>query len=140
MANGEADGAAITLLYDFDPRQTAYYAGACKYLGLVEGSHDSYALTEVGSRIIKLSYKKKYLALAKAILKHEAFSKVCRVYLENSTRSSVEEVVAVMKNCRLHNIKEESTYWRRAHTVIAWVDWIIGLADKHFGENLLLLE
>ena len=39
----------------------------------------------------------------------------------------LEEIEEIMKNNNLYNIDSESTYFRRASTVISWVDWIVNL-------------
>lgn len=127
LARGEADGEFITQNYDFDPRQTQYYTGAAKYLGLIEGSAGSYFPSEAGERILRLGRKAKRLALAKAILSHEVFHQACLLYLERSGPPSRDEIVSLMKASPLRGLGSDETYRRRARTVTAWVEWILRL-------------
>jgi hypothetical protein len=127
LAGGETEAASITRNYDFDPRQTSYYTSAGKYLGLIAGKSGHYGLSKEGGQIMRLSYKSKYLALAEKILAHEVFNKTARLYLDKAERPSRDEVIEIMKSCRLRKVESDATYRRRAQSVIAWIEWIFGL-------------
>ncbi len=122
----------ITANYDFDTRQTNYYTSAAMYLGLVERYVDEanqvmFALSDKGRAIMNKPYKPKYLALASAILEHEVFRQVLRQYLETGRPLPRERVVGIMAQCGLYNVRSDSTYFRRASTVMKWVEWIVAL-------------
>jgi hypothetical protein len=119
----------ITSNYDFDPRQTNYYTSAGKYLGLIAGNYEEYRITKLGVSIMKLSHKAKYLYLAKTILSHKAFNKVCAEYLNLGVRPSGDVVLSLMKSSGLRNVESDSTLRRRSQTVVSWVEWILRLAE-----------
>lgn len=127
LASGEVEASSITANYDFDPRQTGYYTSAGKYLGLIEGRRGVYSLSKLGAQVLRMEFKQKYLSIAKAILSHEAFNLVCHLYLEQASRPPRQDVVEIMKRCSLHQVKSDATYWRRAKTVVGWIEWIFSL-------------
>lgn len=118
----------ITEEYAFDVRQTNYYTDALRYLGLagkdyLPGRIPYYYLTETGNEIFSMSKQDRNLALIKKILKHEVFNKVFKTWLVNG-RPSREKVVELMKESNLYRIKRDSTYKRRASTIVGWINWI----------------
>jgi hypothetical protein len=123
----------ITENYDFDGRQTNYYTDAGRYLGLVQKSRDvgtvEYSLTEKGKRMLKLRLVDRQLEYANLILKHQAFKNTLKKWIELNYEPSKPMVIEIMKNSNLYNVQSESTYTRRASTVISWVRWILDLID-----------
>ena len=61
------------------------------------------------------------------MLAKEKFHLVLMSYTLFERHRILEEIEEIMKNNNLYNIDSESTYFRRASTVISWVDWIINL-------------
>ena len=122
-------GTFITSNYDFDPRQTNYYTSAGKYLGLIAGNYEEYCITRLGMSIMKLSHKAKYLFLAKTILSHKAFNRVCAEYLNLGVRPLGDVVISLMRSSGLRNVESDSTFRRRSQTVVSWVEWILRLAE-----------
>lgn len=125
----------ITSNYDFTPRQTNYYTDAARYLGLVEKYNTvdgqvMYQLSYKGRQIMGLQFKEKYLKLAQSILEHVPFRRTYEELSNLGYMPSKNRVVEVMKQCDLYNIEAESTYYRRARTVIRWIEWIISLTKK----------
>ena len=112
----------FTVEFGFTERQTQYYADAAIYLGLVcrvrtpDGTQ--YSLTEMGSGIMKLSFKKRQLAFCKLILSHPVFNDVYQIHCHDKT-----DIVKIMKKYSL-GITSEETYLRRASTISGWVFWI----------------
>ncbi|MDO5680177.1 MAG: hypothetical protein Q4G54_07615 [Pelistega sp.] len=121
----------ITVEYAFDSRQTDYYTNAAKYLGLLERVNDTpetpYNLTDLGKRILSLSYKQRQLAFCSQILSHKAFNEVLKLHLEISRMPSTAMIVKIMKKANLHNIHSDNTYERRSSTIKSWVNWILSL-------------
>ncbi|PWA11054.1 translation elongation factor [Pueribacillus theae] len=122
----------ITLNYDFDARQTNYYTTAAIYLDLVEryinkNKQVMFRLTSIGREIMLNRTKEKYLKLAGSIFAHEPFKRVFQEYLNTSKMPERKRVIQIMKECDLYNINSESTYFRRASTVISWTEWIMNL-------------
>ncbi|MDX8045375.1 translation elongation factor [Gracilibacillus sp. S3-1-1] len=126
----------ITRNYDFDVRQTNYYTSAGMYLGLIEkykgeNGQVMFALTRTGRDIMRRGTKDKFLGLTKSILAHEPFKQVLVEYLQNDIPPEKERVVEIMKRCNLYNVNSESTYFRRASTVIGWTNWILDLPETY---------
>lgn len=126
----------ITRNYDFDERQTNYYTTAGMYLGLIERYTDEnrnvmFRLSRVGREIMRLRTKDKFLRLAKAILQHEPFKQILAEYFQNGLPPERDRVVEIMKRCNLYNVNSESTYYRRASTVMSWINWILELPETY---------
>lgn len=124
----------ITQNYDFDSRQTDYYANAAKYLGLVENTREGnqviYVLTKVGLRIFCLPIIERQLEFTKLILSHGAFKDTLNLYFEKGNTPLKDEVIEIMKKSKLYNIDSEQTFKRRASTVISWTNWILKLIEE----------
>lgn len=125
-----------TTTFNVVDRQIAYYTTAARYLGLAESYRDvnagpSYRLTAKGLSIMKMSYKRKYLSLAACILEHKVFQQVLNEQLMNGgNQIGKPRIMELMKNANLYNIDSDKTYFRRAGTIQAWVDWILSLQDE----------
>lgn len=122
---------SITENYNFDSRQTDYYANAGIYLGLIERTKPGeFQLTEQGEAIMKMASKKKWLALVESILSHEVFNLSLQEYFKSQSHLTVDQVIEIMKQCYVHNVNTAETRRRRAQTVLKWIDWILKLIDS----------
>ena len=124
----------ITQNYDFDSRQTDYYSNAGKYLGLVEIAKENgqvgCVLTEKGKRIFTLSIIDRQAEFVRLILAHSAFKQTLKLYFDNGEMPSKDEVVEIMKAANLYNITTETTFGRRASTIIGWTNWIMNQIEE----------
>ncbi|MDL2315433.1 transcriptional regulator [Bacteroidales bacterium OttesenSCG-928-C19] len=126
----------ITQNYDFDSRQTDYYSNAGKYLGLVEIGRDSVTLqsgcflTLKGKRLFNLSLIDRQKEFVKLIISHSVFKNTLKLSLENGELPNKETIVEIMKRAKLHNVNSESTYFRRASTIIGWINWILNQIEE----------
>lgn len=125
----------ITSEYAFDERQTNYYTDAGRYLELIDKNYDEegnikFQLTAQGHHIMMLEYKEKQLALVAQILKHKVFNEVLTRHLQYGEMPQKETIVEIMKNAQLYHIEADSTYMRRASTVIGWVNWILDTIEE----------
>lgn len=130
LQNSEKDKQSITENYEFVERQTNYYTDASIYLGLVTKSGKRkkiFELTDLGKRILSLNYKSRQLEFVKLILSHKVFHMVITSYFDNSEMPSDDEIVNLMKECNLYKISSDTTYYRRASTIKAWIYWIVNL-------------
>jgi hypothetical protein len=131
LAENEMDRDGITLNYDFDPRQTNYYTDAARYLGLVSKFQKEgkvyFGLTEEGQKIIRSQYQTRQLKFVAAILRHKVFYKTFQLYLQKSEMPLRKDIINIMKEAHLYNVEAESTYYRRASTIISWIEWILDL-------------
>lgn len=121
----------ITSKYDFDPRQTNYYTDAGRYLGLIEKRREDgqiiFSLTDEGRRLFNLKYKPRQLRLVELILSHKVFNETFKLCMEKYQMPSKHEIVNIMRNCNLYNVKSEDTFYRRASTISGWINWILEL-------------
>ncbi len=121
----------ITTNYDFDPRQTNYYTDAGRYLGLIGKKRENNAivfyLTDEGRRLFKLRHKARQLQLAELILQHKPFYETLKRCLRFDAMPPKEEIVRSMKRSNLYKVESDSTYQRRASTIVGWVSWILDL-------------
>ena len=125
--------------FDFgaiDPRQHDYYTNAAKYLGLVEKVIDTptrqtcFILSELGRRVFSLNIIERQKEFAKLIVSHAVFRDVLRISLENGELPAKEVIVEAMKRSKLHNVNSESTYFRRASTIVGWINWILNQIEE----------
>ncbi|GEO27240.1 hypothetical protein AAC03nite_30250 [Alicyclobacillus acidoterrestris] len=135
LVNRDLEKDFITTNYSFDKRQTNYYTAAGMYLGLIERYVDEhhavcFRLTPRGRKIMALPYKQKYLSIVTTILEHAVFQRVLREYMATGALPDVSRVVEHMQACGVYGIDAESTYRRRAQTVLKWIEWIIGLQNQ----------
>lgn len=125
----------ITRNYDFDERQTNYYTDGARYLGLVEKTSDentgeiTFKLTEKGRKLLEAPYKERVLGIVRCILEHKIFNRCIRKYLEDQEIDK-NDIVGLMKQSNLYNIRSEATFERRASTISSWCKWIIGLIER----------
>ena len=135
LYSGDMSKNGITENYHFDKRQTDYYSNACIYLGLAqkysEGDDVKIALTNEGRRVMALPYREKYLTLVEKILEHQVFKDVYDEYVRNGQTVSKDSVVEKMKQYELYGVTAESTFRRRASTIIGWIKWICELPNKY---------
>lgn len=119
----------ITENYAFDSRQTDYYLNACKYLGLVEiGINNGLVsgwLSAKGKALFKGDINHRRVAFIELILSKNAFNETLKLYLIKASKPTSEEIVEIMKQSKLNNVESESTYYRRASTIVKWINWIV---------------
>ncbi len=120
----------ITVNYDFDTRQSDYYANAAKYLGLVINEDKGFVLTHDGETIFNLPIKKRQVEFVKLIIQHKVFRLVLEKWLDFGNKPTIDQVVEMMVESELYGIESDKTYKRRASTIIKWVSWIIELIDE----------
>jgi hypothetical protein len=133
----------ITEKYDFDSRQTDYYSSAGKYLGLIEIGMDPKSgqkgcfLTSQGKEVFNLSLIDRQKEFIKLIVSKKAFKDTLKQYLANGKMLKKPEIVEIMKKSNLYNIDSETTYSRRASTIIGWINWILNQMGGNNQERIL---
>lgn len=120
----------ITSEYAFDERQTNYYTDAGRYLGLIDKGHDEnrhivFQLSPKGRHIMGLGYRERQLAIATQILSHRVFRETLKLHLQYGEMPDKNMIVEIMKNSNLFKIGKDSTFERRASTIVGWVNWIL---------------
>lgn len=126
----------ITQNYDFDARQTDYYSNAGKYLGLVEFGKDpengqvGCFLTSKGKQVFNLTLNDRQKMFVQLIVSHSVFKQTLKLYFVTGDMPSKENIVEIMKKLKLYKISSDSTYLRRASTIIGWTNWIMNQIEE----------
>lgn len=126
----------ITQNYDFDARQTDYYSNAGKYIGLIDVGRDPLTgqtgcfLTPKGKQVFNLNIIDRQKEFVKQIVSHKAFKETLKLYLDNGEMPNKEIIVEIMKRSKLYNVGSDSTYLRRASTIIGWINWILSQIEN----------
>ncbi len=120
----------IADMFAFTDRQADYYCNAGKYLGIIEQQQNqNIVLSKTGTQLLNLNLRDRLLFLAKLILRHKVFNDALRLYFEKSELPSKDEIVCLMKNVHLNKVGGDSTYYRRASTILSWLNWITRMID-----------
>ena len=126
----------ITQNYDFDSRQTDYYTNAGKYLGIIDTGRDELTgqtgcfLTTKGKQVFNLNIIDRQKEFVKLIVTHKAFKETLKLHLDNGEIPDKGTIVEIMKRFKLHNVGSDTTYFRRASTIIGWTNWIINQIEE----------
>jgi hypothetical protein len=124
---------AITMQYEFDPRQTDYYITACVYLGLAEriniDGEKGCKLSIEAKNIMTLRYKQKNLALIAKIFGRPVFYKTFDFIIKNNRVPNKNEIRIIMNHSNLSI--NQTTIGRRSSTVRSWLDWILRIANNN---------
>src|SRR5699024_4996878 len=121
LQDSELSVEAITENYDFTSRQTNYYTGAAKYLGLVNDTNRMWSLTDFGAKVMASERNDRNVALIKALLRHEVFHLVLDRALERGEVPDRATIVSIMEASNLE--LSASTVTRRAGTASSWLQW-----------------
>lgn len=118
----------------FEMRQVDYYTNAAIYLGFVKkvdaNDKQVFELTDAGDSLFGTnSIVERQVKFIKTILAHGAFNKALALYLQKAEKPTKDEIVGIMKESHLYKVNSESTFRRRASTVLSWVDWILGTVE-----------
>lgn len=125
----------ITANYAFNERQTNYYSDAGRYLGLIKKERKPnqeirFSLTDFAQNIMQKPLRERHLSLAESVLKHRVFHEAMCQSLNTGNIPSIEKIVEIMKTSRLFNVGADSTFHRRASTVIKWIQWLLNLSEN----------
>lgn len=126
----------ITQNYDFDGRQTDYYSNAGKYLELIDTGRDALTgetgcfLTTKGKQVFNLNLIDRQKEFVRLIVSHKAFKETLKLYLANGEMPEKETIIEIMRRSKLYNVGSDSTYFRRASTIVGWTDWIINQTEE----------
>lgn len=130
-----SDSNQFTEKESFDPRQVDYYTNAAIYLGLIykDKNVDNsiiYGQTSEGKKIFDLHITERQLKFAELILAHSAFKRTLNLYFQKTEIPSKDEIVRIMKTSHLYRMGSDSTFRRRASTIVSWTNWIINLIKE----------
>jgi len=115
--------------FEFEGRQSDYYANAGRYLGLIkkDSRGNPWQLSKRGQKLLTLSPKQVRLSLCRYMFKHIVIYK-CFEFLRNEGSPPPKEYVAslIETNTNLSG----KTPMRRADTILAWIHWISHLPNR----------
>lgn len=123
---------ALTHYYGFDKRQSKYYVDAAVYLGLAEKRKNStgkavWIASPLAKGFFRLGTEARDLELAKLILSFDSFAQVFLEYVKSDSKPSTELIVQKLDQSADFEYYSGDTVPRRASTVRAWCEWILGL-------------
>ncbi|RAI79794.1 type II restriction endonuclease [Macrococcoides caseolyticum subsp. hominis] len=108
-----------------DPRQSDYYFNAARYIGLLKkNSKGEMILTQLGEKMMKMSYKQRVIIMLQQIFKHKIFYESFEQYINTGNLPSQIEIIEKMRD---YNVCSEKVINRRSKSVISWLNWIIDL-------------
>lgn len=115
--------------YEFDLRQSDYYANAIVYLGLATKQDGYFRLNKDGIKIKNMhnSNKRNSLIISK-ILAHKPF----KLAFDSTLRNGGDHDRKYISKLLLDNVKSinsMSTANRRTQTVVAWLNWIFSVIE-----------
>lgn len=130
LENWEKTKVEIATEYSFHRRQADYYVNAAKYLWFIEIKSDKVLLTRNGRDLIKKKRRERNKTLIKSIVSHKIFKDVLLLYITTGKRPLLKNVIDEMRGNSLYNMGRNSTYKRRASTILQRCDWIMKLTDE----------
>lgn len=115
--------------YEFDLRQSDYYANSLVYLGLATKQDYYFKLNEDGIKIKNMhnSNKRNALIISK-ILSHKPFKLAFDSTLKNGGEYDRKYISKVLLD-NVESINSMSTANRRMQTVVAWLNWIFSVIE-----------
>ncbi|ANJ68664.1 type II restriction enzyme [Latilactobacillus curvatus] len=112
--------------FNFDVRQSDYYANSLRFLGLAQKEHRKYVLTDLGQSINSLPNSDfRNEKIIRQILSHITFKLVFDSYLKNNGESDDAYIDSVLAEY-VPNISGK-TIPRRRSTVKQWISWIFSV-------------
>lgn len=123
---------ALTHYYGFDKRQTKYYTDAAIYLGLADkrkslDGKPAWIATPLAKGLFRLGTVARDRALGKLILSFDAFAQVFMEYAKSDRKPDAQMVIRLLDQSPDFEYYSGDTVPRRASTVRAWCEWILGL-------------
>lgn len=105
-------------------------------MGLIEIGRDPVTqqigchLTNKGKQVFNLNLIERQKEFVRLIISHSAFKQTLKAFLENEEIPNQDIIVEIMKNSKLYNVNSEKTYFRRASTIVGWINWIISQIEE----------
>jgi hypothetical protein len=126
VAAGFTTRTEIALRYEFDERQSDYYANAAAYLGLVTRTRRAFELTEIGRDFVTAKLTLRHILVLRQIAARPVFRAVLeRVLAERRFPAPAESAPLIAAETGLSG----ATPLRRAGTVNAWLRWAAGVTN-----------
>ncbi|OFO50865.1 hypothetical protein [Nosocomiicoccus sp. HMSC059G07] len=117
--------------YEFNVRQSDYYANALVFLGLAQKQTDlKFSLSKLGQKIQKMyNSNERNKIIIECMLQYNTLRKAFLYYEEHGPNGFNKYVSGILLN-NIHSIQSESTAKRRAGTVKGWIEWIYSVTSK----------
>ena len=116
----------IAIYFNFDVRQSSYYAEAAEYLGLIIRRNGEASFTERGADFLLASIDEKSLYVAKLIVNSWIFQELNALARAHGSFSAtdIEHVLTKAQDGHGKPRYSGSIIPRRRGTIIAWVRWL----------------
>lgn len=114
--------------FNFNVRQSDYYANSLRFLSLARRVDSKYVLTEIGQRVNDLpNSDMRNELIIRQILSHITFKLIFDSYLKNGGVADDDYIDKVL----MDNVSSisGSTIRRRRSTVKQWIDWIFSVIE-----------
>ncbi|WEV54673.1 hypothetical protein OZX65_00980 [Leuconostocaceae bacterium ESL0723] len=114
--------------YEFDTRQSDYYANALRYLSLATKEDGKFKLTDKGKQLAGLSNSNTRNRLViQQILNHKTFNLIFEATVKNDGEFDNGYIDKILYET-VPTINSMTTAQRRRSTVKSWLDWILNVA------------
>ena len=125
VAEGFNTSTQVARRFQFDPRQSSYYAEAAQELGLLLRSKRSgYSLTDIGSKIAHLDSDLAADQIVRRIFTLPVFHDIgLRAVKERSPALEVADLVPLIWKSSKGRYNQ-TTVTRRTQSVVSWLNWI----------------
>jgi hypothetical protein len=107
------------ILGDITERQVQYYLNAVMFLGVIDLNKN---FTELGIKIRKMNKFEQKIVLSQQIVSNKVFGEVYFSEKVLDIKFSKDEIVGVMK--KYLKFQSEEIYYRRAQTILKWLEWV----------------
>lgn len=116
--------------YEFNIRQSDYYANALVFLGLAQKQMDlKFSLTTLGHKIQKMyNSNERNKIIIECMLQYNTIRKAF-LYYDLNGEDGFRNYVAEILLSNIHSIQSESTAKRRAGTIKGWIEWIYSVTS-----------
>lgn len=116
--------------YEFNIRQSDYYANALVFLGLAQKQMDlKFSLSTLGQKIQKMyNSNERNKIIIECMLQYNTIRKAF-LYYDLNGEDGFRNYVAKVLLSNIHSIQSESTAKRRAGTIKGWIEWIYSVTS-----------
>lgn len=119
----------LSAAYEFDVRQSDYYANCLVYLGFATKQNSRFILTNDGLKIKEMyNSNERNRQIIYSILSHKPFKIAFDSTLKNGGEYDREYITKILIQ-NVDPIKKISTAKRRMQTVVAWLNWIFSVIE-----------
>ncbi len=87
-------------------------------------------MTNKGKQVFSTNLFDRQKEFVKLIVSHSAFKQTLKQYLENGVMPNKATIVEIMGRSKLFKVTADSTYFRKASTIVGWANWIVNQIEE----------